>query len=154
MRYEYLADAKTPDWCAFDKASALTAVVELTNFHLDSATSISIDSALQEKSHWVGWQAANDSRLYSSISNKASQYRSLLQEYSVSYIVGLFSGFKAVVNRDELDNCLYDDHSGLFRKYPTISGLLFFDEQCGQYGFTYMPNPSALRKLDVPTGKF
>ncbi len=154
VRYEYTLGLKTPDWCVLDESSSLKAIIELTNFHLDKAAEDNIKERLQSRGMWVGRQRANDDRLYNSIWQKVGSYRDLVEKRNVSYVIAIFGEFTAAVNFDELDQCLFGQKSGLFKRYTQISGVLFFDEQSGRYSFTYKPNPNSLKGINVPSGEF
>lgn len=154
VRYEHKVDAETPDWCVLDESSALTAIVELINFHLDKATEDSIQGQLHNKGYWMGWQQTNEPRLYGRIQDKANAYKALVEACAVPYIIAVFGEFTAAVNADELNLCLCDERSGLFGQYPLFTGLLFFEDCSGRYQFTCMPNPNPLKNLDVPSGEF
>jgi hypothetical protein len=154
VKYEYELDGKTPDWCLVDKSLAPTAIVEVINFHLDRATEGTIESQLQLKNLWVGWQGPNDARLYQRIGDKAIAYKALVEHYCIPYIVALYGEFTAAVHSDELSACLYDPENGLFQLHPKLSGLLYFEEQSGRYQFTYTPNPDSCNPHNVPSGDF
>ena len=102
----------------------------------------------------MNWQEPNHDRLYYSIQRKANTYKTMADEYSVPYVIAVFSEFTAAVNLDELGQCLFDKEFGLFASYPVISGVLFFEERFGRYAFTYMPNPNPVKRIDVLSGEF
>lgn len=154
VRYEYALGTKTPDWCVMDGSSSFKAIVELTNFHLDKTTEDNIKERVQPGGMWMGWQKPNDDRLYNQIWQKAASYKTLVEQYDISYIIAVFGEFTAAVNSDELDQCLFDKEYGLFGLYPIISGVLFFDEQFGRYSFTYKPNPNSSKAIHIPSGEF
>lgn len=149
VRYDYLIDSHTPDWCLFDKASNLTGIVEVTNFHANRNIEREIKEAFQKKRLWVDWMPSNENRLYQSIWNKAQVYRDLLEKYCVPYIIAVFGDFFAAVDIDEVNQCLGGTDIGLFELYPTISGILFFEEKVGKYHFKYFPNSHATKGMEI-----
>jgi hypothetical protein len=153
-RYEQSIGGKTPDWCIFDESSSLSGIMELTNFHIDKATESEIKQHLEAKGIWTGWLPDNVDRLYQRLWRKATRYKSLIAEQGVPYVVGVFGGFEAAVQPDELHTCLFDEEHGLFRLCHELSGVLFFEESAGQYTFSYTGNPNALRPIELPSGVF
>lgn len=153
--YDHSVDSSTPDWCILDKTSKrLIGIVELTNFHTKQDTETEIKKAFQDRGLWVDWMPSNDNRLYQSIWQKARVYKALIEKYCVPYIIAVFGDFFAAVDMDELHPCLFDNKTGLFALYPTISGVLFFEEKSGKYAFTYLPNPNPDRGIHLQNGIF
>jgi hypothetical protein len=152
-KYECIVSNRTPDWSIFDIDSNLCAIVELTNFHLDHVT----EREVEEQSRCRGianiWRDAhknNRNRLYQAILNKAGQYKSLIQEMQLPYVIAVFGEFYATIDFEEVCYCLNDKESGLFNMYPELSGVLYLEERHGSYFFNYENNPSALRRFDLP----
>jgi len=153
VRYEHQVDKKTPDWCILSGSSALFAIVELVNFHVDKVTQDRIERQLENTGFHIGWQQPNDFRLYDVIRRKANLYRELVKVRGIPYIVAVFGEFWASVNLDELHSCLYGSSSSIFARNQDMSGVLFFEEQSGRYRFTYLPNPNASFGLDIRNGE-
>lgn len=154
VKHDYVIDSKTPDWCILNNKSQPQSIIELTNFHPDAKTSKDITHQLKEKGIWANFTTPNTKRLYQVIWDKASKYKSIIDKYGLGYVISVFGEFTAIVNQDEIDECLFDKESGLFKKYPTISGLLYFEESSGSYFFIYKPNPFAKRIINMPKGQF
>jgi hypothetical protein len=110
--------------------------------------------AFQAKTLWVGWMPPNDSRFHQSIWEKARVYKDLVERHCVPYIIAVFGDFFAAVDMDELQPCLYDSETGLFGLYPTISGVLFFEEKAGKYLFKYLPNSRANMEIRLTECSF
>jgi hypothetical protein len=154
VSYEYSVDSSTPDWCVFDSASKLSGIIELTTFHTDQNIESEIKLAIQIKNYWVGRMPPNDNRLYQSIWEKASVYKNLVERHCVPYVIAVYGDFSAIIDMDELTPCLYNRETGLFRLYPTISGVLFFEVKNGKYHFKYFPNSHAIMETQLPNGIF
>jgi hypothetical protein len=154
VSYDYSVDSSTPDWCVLDATSKLSGIIELTNFHAKQIIDSKIKQAIQTKDLWIGWIPPNDSRLYQSIWEKAQLYKGLVEKHCVPYVIAVFGDFFAAVNMDELQPCLYDSETGLFRLYPTISGVLFFEENAGKYHFKQFPSSHANIKIHLPECAF
>lgn len=154
MYHNYNIDSKTPDWCALDNSSHPQCIIELGNFHPDAETSIDIITQIQEKGIWFNFVKPNTERLYSAIWEKISKYISLTIKYEFSYVVSIFGDFTAIVDQEELDQCLFDKETGLFELYPEVSGLLYFEESSGVYFFVYKPNPFAKNLMNISCGRF
>jgi len=92
----------------------------------------------------------NDDRLYQRIREKALVYKTLAEKHCVAYVIAAFSNFLAAVRIDELHSCLFHRETGLFGLYPTVSGVLFFEETSGRYHFKYMPNPYSDIGIHLP----
>ena len=156
VRHEYLVEGKTPDWCILDNRSAMVGIVELVNFHIDAVTESEIAKQIQAKSiiavYWRDGNKNNVERLYYCIWDKMQKYQALIEKLRVPYIVGIFLDFKVVVDLEELRGCLYRNGTGLFQMYGYVSGVLYFEENAGQYLFRYEQNPDAQRKVELPSG--
>jgi hypothetical protein len=150
--YERRVDTKTPDWSVLNQNSSLSCIVELVNFHLNKELEDEINSQLEAGRFWIGFQPPNDNRLYDRIDSKASSYKIIVEQFQIPYVIAVFGEFTASVNRDELDVCLFDAESGLFRLYPQVSGVLYFEELAGQYHFQYLGNPRPSLGFEIPSG--
>lgn len=164
VRHHYAVGGKTPDWCILDDNSAVIGIVEVVTFHID----IDSESKLETQSkavQYIGayvWPDAdkdkdNLDRLYDRIWYKAQVYRALAEELEVPCVVAVFGEFKAGVNLEEVEHCLLDEETGLFDKYPDMSGVLYFEDAREGFPFVpfyYRPNPHALRTIDLPNGLF
>jgi hypothetical protein len=154
MYHNYEIDSKTPDWCVLDDSSRPQCIIELVNFHPDTETSADIINQIQEKGIWCNFVKPNTERLYNAIWEKASKYKSLARKYKLQYVVSVFGEFTASVDQEELNECLFDEETGLFKLYPEVSGLLYFEESSGVYLFFYKPNPFANVAMNIPSGRF
>jgi hypothetical protein len=150
VRHEYSVESKTPDWCILDNRSAVVGIVELVNFHIDAVTESEIIKQIEAKgivAYWRDGNKNNVERLYYCIWDKMQKYQALIEKLRVPYIIGIFLDFKVVVDLEELRACLYPNDTGLFQMYRHVSGVLYFEENAGQYLFRYEQNPNALRDL-------
>jgi hypothetical protein len=72
---------------------------------------------------------------------------------NIPYIVAIFIDFLAIIDVQETKECLMGGENQLFMLYPDLSGVLQFDEvNGGLCYFTYLENPFAVRKIDIPSG--
>jgi len=155
VHYEYKLDSKTPEWCILDKNSSPQGIVELLNFNPDATTSEHLANQIQNQAlAWTYFIKPNVNRLYSKILEKASKYRSIANKYKLSYIISVFSDSVASIKQEELNECLFEKETGIFEKYPEVSGLLFFENILGGYLFSYIENPDSLRAINIPSGEF
>ncbi len=152
-KYEFAVGTKTPDWCILDEGSNVICAIELTNFHLDRLSENQIMTALRKGRMWSGVLGPNDDRLYQRLRAKAGAYSALFNERRVPYVIALFGEFTAAINSDELRACLFDEN-GLFHSYPSITGVLCFEESGRQYAFTYVRNPGRPLDIALPSGIF
>ena len=155
--HEYPLGNKTPDWCLFDCELSILGIIELMNFNLDAATAQDVESQLDATGLACVWRDQNTDnvdRLYHSIWQKAQTYRDLAAHFRIAYVVAVFGTFRAALDFEEVTYCLVDEEFGLFREYPVLSGLLYFEEQHAAYRFQYLQNPSALSVLELPGGVF
>jgi hypothetical protein len=150
VRHEYLVESKTPDWCILDNRSDVICIVELVNFHIDAVTESQIAKERQAKPFVVYWRDGNKNnveRLYYRIRDKMQKYKAVIEKLSVPYVIAIYPDYKVVVDIEELRACLYPNDTGLFQMYRHVSGVLYFEENAGQYLFRYEQNPNALRDL-------
>ena len=153
VRHEYSVESKTPDWCIFDNKSEVIGVVELVNFHIDAVTGSEIAKQIKAKGIAVFWRDQNnDARLYYCIRDKVQKYQALIEKLSVPYIIAIYPDFKAATDFEEVLPCLHNYNFGLFQMYRHVSGVLYFEENAGQYLFRYEQSPNALRKVELPGG--
>jgi len=155
--YDYAIDTQTPDWCILDESFSVKGIVELVNFHIDKVTDNKIEKQRQVKGiawYWRDGNKDNVDRLYECIQYKAQVYRNLTEELRLPYVIAVFGDFQAAVDFEEVQTCLFDEGAGLFKLYPGVSGLLYFEENSGRYSFRYAHNPNRLRVLDLPDGVF
>lgn len=156
VRHHYRVDNKTPEWCVLDDKSAVIGIVELTNFHIDKVTENQIEHQWQARGEaWVWLDPKNVKRLYDHIEAKAGVYSNLVKKLEVPYVIAVFCDFRAPLSfTEEVRFCLSNQHSGPFKIYPEISGLLYFEDHASRYFFNYAHNPSPLRRFDLPSGVF
>jgi hypothetical protein len=131
VEHERPLAGKTPDWTVLQNANP-ACVLELVNFHRA--------------------QAFHPHRLYNVIHKKCTVYSSVIEAADLPYIVSLYGHFFADLSRDEVEACLHDPQTGLFKNYPQVSGLLFFDDNFARYRFVYLTNHLALRRFTLPEG--
>jgi hypothetical protein len=141
-----------------DEKSVVRGIVELTNFHIDRTTENEIEEQLRAKELAFVWRDRskdNIDRLYHCIWHKAQAYKALLEELEVPYVIGVFGEFKAAIDfNEELCPCLHDEESGLFKLYPEVSGVLYFEDKSQRFLFSYVHNPNSLRRIGLPSGAF
>jgi hypothetical protein len=154
VRYDHRVDGKTPDWCLLDNTSSLLGIIELINFHIDRVTETAQKRKLEAGRIWVGWMQPNNARLYQRIREKADIYDGLVKKHKAAYVVSVFGEFTACVEIEELHQCLFEDHGGIFKLCPILSGVLFFEESDGQYSFKYIRSPKPAIEIDLPSGNF
>ncbi len=155
VRHEYSVESKTPDWCILDNRSAVIGIVDLVNFHIDAITESDIAKQIQTKgiiAVWRNQNKNNDERLYYCIWDKMQKYQALTEKLRAPYIIAIFPDFYSATDFEEVCACLYHSEFGLFQMYQDVSGVLYFEENAGQYLFRYEQNPNALRKIDLPNG--
>lgn len=158
VKQDYVVDNQTPDWSILDvEGQSITGIVELTNFHIDKASENEIKEQLRARGKAIYWRDQNKDnveRLYHSIQCKASVYKSLIEKLQVPYVVGVFGELEVVIDFEEVCLCLFDEKTGLFGMYPELSGVLYYEENRGQYSFKYASNPDASHKIELPVGIF
>jgi hypothetical protein len=124
-------DGKTPDWTVLQGVEP-ACIIELVNFHRA--------------------QAFHPDRLYHVIHKKCAVYAPVVEARGLPYVVSLYGHFLADLNREEVEACLHDPETGLFKEYPYVSGLLFFDDNFARYRFVFLPNHLASRPFTLPEG--
>ncbi len=145
---------KTPDWSILASDGHLSGVVELVNFHTSKAIEDEINECRAVGRVWVGRIGPHAARLSDRIREKAAKYKRSVEQAKVPYVVSVFSEFTAGLDLEEVQRCLFDEENGLFRLYPSVSGLLFFEERTGRYLFTYIASPCAAMEMLLPSGEF
>jgi len=158
VRYHCLIAGRTPDWCILDEKGIPVTFVELTNFHIDETTELDIEAQRRAKRIAVVWRDANKdnvTRLYHLVCRKAQECAALAVSAGIPYAIALFGDFRAALDfADDVSPCLFDSDSGVFMKYPEVSGMLYFEEASGRYLFKYAASPFAARPLELKSGAF
>lgn len=154
--YDYWINNESPDWCILDSKSSIKGIIELTNFHIDRLTEKEIKNQMEKKGISLVWRKNKKvlERLYQCILLKIQKYQDLVKKLRIPYIVAVFGDFLAAVKFEEVIICLNNKKIGLFKLYPELSGVLYFQELSGRYFFEYKNNPNALRISNVPNGSF
>lgn len=156
---ERTVGGKNPDWSILDDSLNIVSIVEVVNHHLDSDTISDNLKKLNAGEKAIGYfPHRNDPdflRLYKKIEDKAGRYKTLIAKLNVPYVVAVFMDFTVVVDVQETIDCLTGGDESLFKCYPDLSGVIHFEESNrGTYGFSYIENPYALRKVDIPSAYF
>lgn len=157
VKNDHKVGTKTPDWSIFNNSLDLVAIVEAVYHHIDNKTNDDILAQYKagEKA-FTYFPHSNDpeyERLYSRIQDKASKYKSLVKEINIPYVIAVFMDSFAIIDIQETKDCLMSGDKPLFKLYPDLSGVLHFEgANCGSYRFSFIENPYALRKIDIPSG--
>ena len=157
VEYDREVNNQTPDWCILDDTLAKCCIVELVNFHIDRTTEIDIEEQLQAKgvaSYWRDGDKNNTYRLYECIRCKSQVYQKLVEHLKLPYVIAIFGDILAAIDLEEVQSCLFEDEIGLFKLYPSNSGVLYFADNLGQYSFHYSRNPNAKGAFNLPNGVF
>ena len=155
VRFDCKVNGKTPDWCIIDNYLSIIGIIELINFHIDRETEKAMLSKIEKSKIWVGWLKPNNARLYQKILEKADIYNTIITSKQIPYVVSVIGDFKAALSFDEVNECVFKEHGGLFHSRPILSGVLFFEESGGdRYSFNYIQNPHATIEFDLPSGVF
>jgi hypothetical protein len=157
VEYDRKIGGKTPDWSILDPSLKVVAIIEMVYHHIDNKTNDEIVTQCKEGKNVIGyWPNGNDPdhlRLYSHIQDKVSKYKDLVSELNLPYAVSVFLDFLAVIDIQEIKDCLMGGDEPLFKQYPELSGVLHFeDSNHGSYYFEFIKNPYALRKIDIQPG--
>jgi hypothetical protein len=151
---EGVSQTATPDWTVLDEGGAVLSIIEVDNFHgkesferfhrgeLDDAQSSVLPPAEYEAK-----------RLRRSMFGKCRRYKSLANSLDKPFIVACVVTFAASwsLSPEHVVGVCTDAKTGLFGRYPEMSGLLHCGDLDG-YRMRFRPNPSALRKIHMPVG--
>jgi hypothetical protein len=114
-----------------------------------------MQSKIEKSGFWVRWPGPNNARLYLKILEKADIYDKIVTSKQIPYVISVIGDFKASLLFEEVSQCLFEEHGGLFNLRPILSGVLFFEESEGdQYSFKYIRNPHATKEFNLPSGVF
>jgi hypothetical protein len=67
-------------------------------------------------------------------------------------VVAVYALFTSGIILQHVEECMHEEPDGLFKMYPDLSGVLFFDESLPGYRFRYLANPVAQRPWTLPSG--
>ncbi len=157
IKYEFNINGQTPDWSVATNNSKSDCIIELVNFHIDKKTEKQIQAHWEKSQVFFFFRDQNKDnldRLHQSILHKIQKYRKLASELKIPYIISLYIDFKITVDIDEVKKCIFEKGINLFKKYPEVSGLLYFRESKGKYIFKYLQNQHALNKVEIADGFF
>lgn len=156
-RYNLAIGAYAPDWCMLDEKSGARGIIELLNLHVDRETEDEIGRQRRAKgvaSYWRDGKKNNVDRLYDRIQDKARAYHDLVERERIPYAIAVFTDILMAMDMEEIKLCVSNEETGLFTLFPSVSGILHFEENDGLYSFSYLHNPHAERALDLPEGSF
>jgi len=157
VRYQSRIEGRTPDWSLL-KDGRLAGYVDLINFHIDRKTETQIEEQHQARrvaAYWRDENKDNAARLYQALQKKAQHYSQLAAVTGLPWAIALFPEFLSAVDfADDVLPSLVNPDSGIFPSYPSVSGLLYFEEASGTYFFNYTPNPVARISLILRSGEF
>jgi len=145
---------KTPDWTICSAEAEVLCIVELANFHGDVQHEELIrGTSTNPVSYPAPTSEAQIQKLYSVLEDKCLAYKELANSLGVSYVVAVELEFIASgdVEPDDVRNLLHESESGLFVRFPEVSGLIHFADADG-YRMRYEPNATALRPILMPQG--
>jgi len=149
-RYEVLLGGKTPDWIAYEIDGKIAAVVDQLTFHQAKLIDDEMNNSTRNGSPWTGWLPNNVDRLYQKVQEKAEAYDRLATIHSAANIVSIFGDINAAIYTDEIEDALHKAYGGgVFARNPSLSGVILFHENCGNYHFMYFENPHALRRIFI-----
>jgi hypothetical protein len=143
MRYEQKILGKTPDWVAIGPNGEVEEIFDVASLHQRNATEADMYSAISAGHIWSGWVTIPPDHIYSKVEQKADAYSALVEATRKPYVVCLFGEFMACVDPEEVEYVLEKHHGGLFRRVPTLAGVIYFFEQSGSYRYCHFSNPAA-----------
>jgi hypothetical protein len=151
-RYDMDVDGKTPDWCIGHPD--VKGVIEVVNHHASRDTEKKIYAELRQQ--WMtAWSLdSGTQRLYSTLWDKATKYKSILEARTIPYIISVSKDLLTDVEQADIHECLTHSDHGLFHQYPSLSGVAFFIEGVWVDYFEYYPNPDASVTFDFPIEPF
>jgi hypothetical protein len=155
VRYDLEIEGKTPDWSLLSTDSELTGLLDVVNLHNCKAIEDEIRSGLKHRGTAGVWSDPEQEteRLFSQLYSKSLVYKNLVNCLGLPYAIGLFQTFFIALDWSQIDEVLNHEETGLFRTQPHVSGLLIGADGAG-YNFHYVPNPHAMRPLELPQGPF
>ena len=153
-RHEIKLDLQTPDWSIFDKDQKIKTIIETASFHPPKAIEDERWKSLGEKGVFFSWHSDNTNRLYDRIRDKVTRYQKLVEKYELSFVVAIFDQSFADIQPNEIQECLFEQQTGIFSLYSELSGALFFRDGFGDsfpshYHFEYMENPHPVREFHL-----
>lgn len=153
VRHEWPVDGKTPDWVILGSENAVAGIIDVVNFHNDRRTETFANASLQ-RAGTVGFWKSPDSvtgRLYACLEDKCLAYRDIVQSRQIPYVVALYVTFMVHVDGTQLVEVLGDEDTGLFQRFPHVSGLMVrMDGGAGRICF--VGNPLANVRIELPSG--
>ena len=152
VQCERKIDGKTPDWCVLESGDPAT-IVELGNLDPPHDMSKYLLPSKCNQGVWSGWLPDSRPRLYQILWTKCRSYQEVAETHSLAYVPAVFPHFDIDVDLEEVNECMTNCDTGLFREYGHVSGVLYFCENAG-YWFTYLRNPHATKPVDLPSGHF
>ena len=157
VRYEYTVMGRKPDWCILDDKPGVIGIVELVNFHLDKATETEVKKRFESEHfayYWRDQHKDNLERLNYCIRDKADTYCNLVKKLNIPYVISVIPDFFVPIEFGEFSSYLFDSGDGLFKQYPEVNGILYFEVDGERYNFNYALNPYAFTRFILPTGTF
>jgi len=129
LEYEKKLGGRTPDW--YDEESRLLLEV----FTCER-----------------GGRANPVKRIAERITEKVADYRQLVEDHNLYYLVAVYGDFMTGLDADDCKEAI--ESGDLFNQHPALSGVVFFSESTviggkQQYRFTFFGSEAASRKIDL-----
>jgi hypothetical protein len=144
-QYEPKIDGQIPEWLMVQHGSGNKLILELMSFRAPDQVERDVQAAFSRNEPITYWMEPNEKRLHGKVWDKIGKYRDLAEKHDLHYIVAVYGLFLADLRSSELRACLEGDE-GLFRQYPSVTGLVHFQAGVDAYRFEYKSNTHAVRK--------
>lgn len=148
-----------PDWSIINNSLEVIAIVEMFHHHIDHKTKDHIlaqhTTGKNGISYFPNGNDPEHDRLYKTIQGKTCKYKNLVA-IKIPFVVAISIDTFVLIDPQKTKDCLMSGDEPLFKLYPYLSGVLHFEEgnNPGSYKFSYIENPFALCKIDIPSGVF
>jgi len=157
-RFELLVGMRkqvlTPDWTVLNGNSQVVAIIEVDNFHGDRAYEQALRGIRSGAEPAMPPTAESELlKLHHSLEEKCLKYRDLAKYLQKPFVIAsvlTWAPTDILAAEDVTDLCT-NSNSGLFMRFPEVSGLLHCGESNG-YHMWYEENTTAPRKRQMPTG--
>lgn len=132
---------KTPDWLV--RHGDQFAIVEVLTSYADNGTFEQLEA---KQAAW--WNdEGNLTRCEASVREKCGKYCTKCHDRNWAFVVAICLEFSSFLEFEEIASTL-TAADGVFREYPTLSGVALYTYLNSEHRWRLIPNPVAIRPID------
>jgi len=127
VRCAHKIDGKTPDWSVYNTNNNLIGLIEISHLKIDQETDTKTICGTDERpliyTYWINEK--NNLRLVDKLHKKAKQYKDVVEDNDIYFMIAVFIDSKLYFFEDELEPIVTE----FFMSHGFVDEILIVDEQ-------------------------